>query len=142
VRSTLGFRSRFAREQAIRKGGSGIRILYFGQWLDESWSAQSIWSILHSEWRFFRIFYSGGNILLRFYAFRSISEISREPGWHEQVVVGGLDDDGLGRGLGILDAQCIKTWQRTIWDWTSKTGHWTTKDRRVLLPDYCIFLNF
>jgi len=45
-------------------------------------------------------------------------------------------------GLGILDAQCIKTWQRTIWDWTSKTGHWTTKDRMVLLPDYCIFLNF
>jgi hypothetical protein len=98
VRSTLGFRSRFAREQAIRKGGSGIQILYLGQWLGEFWSAQSIWSILHSEWRFFRIFYSGGNILLRFYAFRSISEISREPGRHEQVVVGGLDDDGLGRG--------------------------------------------
>ena len=66
MRSTFGLCSPFARELAIRTGGSGIRILYFGQWLDESWSAQSIWSILHSEWRFFRIFYSGGNILYGF----------------------------------------------------------------------------
>lgn len=48
-----------------------------------------------------------------------------------------------GGGLGKLDAQCVKNGQRTHWDWILKLGEgrgWM--DGMVLLPDYCIFLNF